>query len=294
MIFTYIEKITTKLTESITTAAISPQVNALQSILLAYITVWVMAKGYMILAGKSQEPFKDILYDAAIKAIIITVVFSPAWLNLVTSTIDGLNEWASGGVSLYGRLDTMYQQVIDMGVMMENRDSTWEFTGLFCQFGVVIAFAIVALLSIGIIIVASFTLKILIMIAPLMIFTLMFDWFKSIFERWLQLVLNNTLTVLFIGVTFNILSDEYETIINKLLSDTANRSSDMVAITSDLFFTSIIIAVLILMARSMAQQLTHVSIENLPVSAVSTAYNFLNRQGRRISSLPRYRRTQRR
>lgn len=263
MIFTYIETISDRLTDAISTAAVSPQVSVLQSVLLGYLTLWVMAKGFLILAGKIDDPLKDLLYNAAIKAIVISVVFSPTWINGVSDAINGLHEWAGGDVSLYARLDDMFEQVINMGSIMEDRDGNFEFTGFFCQIAVIIAFAIVSIPAIGIIIVADFTLKILIMLSPIMIFTLLFDWIKPIFEKWLQLILNNTLTVLLVGLSFNILSNEYQTVIAQSLANSQNGSVGVLTITSDLFFTSLIILILILLSRGIARELTFVSIESI-------------------------------
>ena len=199
MIFSYIQTLADRITDSITTAAVAPQVTQLNLILTAWFTLYVMAKGYMILSGKSDEPVKGLLFRLSMYAIIVAFATNAGnWFTMVTDAINGLNLWASGNVDLYDRLDQMLAQVLKMGAIMEDTDGTFEFTGLFCQVAVLIAFTIVAIPAIGIIIVADFTLKILIMIGPIMIFSLLFDWVKGIFGKWVQLILNNTLTVLFV------------------------------------------------------------------------------------------------
>jgi type IV secretion system protein VirB6 len=277
MIFAYIETLADKITASITEEAVKPQVDQLGLILVVWFTLYVMAKGYMVLAGKSDEPVKDLLFRLSMYAIIVTFATNAGgWLTLVTDSINGLHLWASGDVSLYERLDKMLTQVLKMGAIMEDTDGTFEFTGFFCQVAVLISFTLVAIPAIGIIIVADFTLKILIMISPLMIFALLFGWFKGIFGKWVQLVLNNTLTVLFVGVFFNILSNEYKTIIDKSLVHSESGSIGIVPITTDLFFTSLIILILVLLARALAKELTYVSIESLPGSAAKSGGGGLN------------------
>ena len=277
MIFSYIQTLADRITDSITTAAVAPQVTQLNLILTAWFTLYVMAKGYMILSGKSDEPVKGLLFRLSMYAIIVAFATNAGnWFTMVTDAINGLNLWASGNVDLYDRLDQMLAQVLKMGAIMEDTDGTFEFTGLFCQVAVLIAFTIVAIPAIGIIIVADFTLKILIMIGPIMIFSLLFDWVKGIFGKWVQLILNNTLTVLFVGVFFNILSNEYKTIIDKSLTHSQSGSIGIVPITTDLFFTSLIILILVLLARTLAKELTYVSIESLPGSAAKSAGAGLN------------------
>jgi type IV secretion system protein VirB6 len=268
-IFAKIESIIDSLTTQLNAAAVSPQVNALQSILVAYITVWVMARGYMILAGKSQEPFKDMLFDATIKVIVIAVVFSPTWISLISDTIDGLNSWASGSISLYSRMDEVFSSALELSNKLIDQDSgifDIPVIGVFSAGLVLFGFFIFAIPGVLIIITTTVTLKILIMLAPIMIFTLMFDWFKTIFTKWIELTLSNTLTVLLVGILMNAISGEYKDIVDKT-SLHANGNNDLLYLGASVLIVSIIIAWIILMAKGIAQQLTFVSIEKLPGSA---------------------------
>jgi len=254
-IFSKIESIVNNLTAQLTTAAVDPQVQALQSIILAYITAWVTVRGYMILAGKSQDPVKSLLFDAAVKMIVVVVVFSPAWINLVSSTIDGINSWASGSVSLYTRLDEILNSAIDLSNKLINEDSgvfDIPVVGTFAASLVMIGFVIFSVPAILIIITTTITLKIVIMISPIMIFTLMFSWFKQIFSKWIELVLNNTLTVLLVGILLNALNGKYKEIIDK--ANNSVNSADLLYIGISVFIVSLIIAWIVLMAKGVAQQ----------------------------------------
>jgi len=105
------------------------------------------------------------------------------------------------------------------------------------------------------------------MISPIMIFTLMFSWFKQIFSKWIELVLNNTLTVLLVGILLNALNGKYKEIIDK--ANNSVNSADLLYIGISVFIVSLIIAWIVLMAKGVAQQLTFVSIEHLPGVATS-------------------------
>jgi len=267
-IFTEIEAIVNELTAQLNSAAVSPQLNALQSILLAFITLWVMAKGYMILAGKTDEPIKDLLFGAAIKAIIITVVFSPAWISLVTSSIDGLNEWASGSISLYTRMDELLSSAIKLSNNLIDADDgilDVPIVGTFSAVLVMFGFVVFSVFTILIVIGVTVTLKVLIMLTPIMIYTLLFDWFKQVFSKWLELVINNTLTVLLVGIFLNAFDGKYKSILDSKAAH--GGSGDLIYIGTAILIVSLIMTWIVLMARGIAQQLTFVSIEHLPGSS---------------------------
>ncbi len=267
-IFSKVESIVNNLTAQLTTAAVDPQVQALKSIILAYITAWVTVRGYMILAGKTEEPIKSLLFDAAVKMIVVIVVFSPTWISLVSSTIDGLNSWASGSVSLYTRLDEILNSAIDLSNKLIDQDKgviDIPIVGTAAAVLVMFGFVIFAVPSILIIITTTVTLKIVIMISPIMIFTLMFSWFKQIFSKWIELVLNNTLTVLLVGVLLNALNGKYKEVMDKANNSVGN--ADLLYISISVLIVSLIIAWVVLMAKGVAQQLTFVSIEHLPAAA---------------------------
>jgi len=267
-IFSKVETIVNDLTAQLTTAAVSPQVKALEAIIITYISLWVLARGYMILAGKTDEPIKGLIFDAAIKISIVTVVFSPHWIGLVSSAIDGLNSWASGSISLYSRLDEILDSALELSNALINEDSgvfSIPVIGAIAAGMVMFGFIIFSVPAILIIITTSVTLKILIMLSPIMIFTLMFSWFKQIFSKWIELVLNNTLTVLLVGILLNALNGKYKSIIDKANAHISN--TDLLYAGASVFIVSLIIAWIVLMAKGVAQQLTFVSIEHLPGAA---------------------------
>jgi len=268
LIFSKIESIINTLTAQLTTAAVSPQVDALKTIILIYITLWVFARGYMILAGKSDDPIKGLIFDATIKIIIVSVVFSPIWISLVTSAIDGMSAWASGGTSIYSRLDVLLKTALEVANKLSDMGPsilTFHVIGNFAGWVILIFFGVFSVITLLVIISATITLKILIMLSPIMIFTLMFNWFKQIFSKWLELVLNNTLTILIVGILLNALNGKYKDILDSANSQAG--TGDILYICFLISVISVVLAWVVLMAKGIAQQLTFVSIEHLPGAA---------------------------
>jgi type IV secretion system protein VirB6 len=227
-----------------------------------------MARGYMILAGKSDEPVKDLLWRLSLYGIILMFASNASgWFTLVTDAINDIGTWAQGDVSLYKQLDDMMVDIIKMGGMMEDQDGTFEFTGFFAQILVNMSFVIFSIPAIVIIITAEFVLKILIMIGPIMILVLIFDSLKTIFDNWLKMILSSVLTLLFVGIFFKIIALKYEAMVKQSLVFAQGGDIGIISIAMDVFIVSLVVVVLILMARGIAQQLTYVSINSLPGSS---------------------------
>ena len=280
-IFTSIGNLVNDIITYISKADISTQVDQINTLILVWFTLYVIAKGYMILAGKSDEPVKDLLWRLSLYAIIVTFATNAGgWLTYISNAIDGLNDWAGFGDSLYAQLDKVFAKAIEMGVMVEDQEKQTldvvNMAGILANAIILIGFGFFAIPAIGIIIVTSFTLKLLILIAPIMIFTLLFPWFKSIFEKWIQLIISNTLTVFFVGLSFKVLTNVYNDYIAFAASQAKAIGENGLALSVEIFFVSIILMLLILMSRNIAKELTYVSIESLPGSAAKSAGNGLN------------------
>lgn len=280
-IFTSIGNLVNDIVTYISNSDISDQVDDIDFILWTWFTLYVMAKGYMALAGKTEEPVKDLLFRLAMFMIITTFATNTGtWLTMVNHAIHGLNEWAGFGDSLYAQLDKVFAKAIEMGVMIEEQEKQTldvvNMSGVLANAIVLIGFGFFAIPAIGIIIITSFTLELLILIAPLMLMTLLFPWFKSIFEKWVQMVLSNTLTVFFVGLSFKALTNVYNDYIAFANSQAKAIGENGLSLSVEIFFVSIILMLLILMSRNIAKELTYVSIESLPGSAAKSAAGGLN------------------
>jgi len=297
-IFRQLEKIVNDILANIAATDLSGRVNQVETLLLTWFTLYIAAKGFMVLAGKSIEPVRELLLKLVVFSIVVTFATNAGgWLTLVNDAINGLNDWAGFGSSLYAQLDEIFGKAVELGEMIyrqEDEALSVNIGGFFAEVIIFIGFGAFALPAIGIIITTAFVLKILILIGPIMIFTLLFDWFKSIFQKWIELIISNTLTVLLVGVSFQTLTNIYEKYIRFGASQAKALGENGLALSVEIFFVSLILMMLIMMARGIAQQLTYVSIESLPGAAAGGSYGFLDRIRGRLDDLQQNRRRRRR
>jgi len=255
------------------------QIAALKTILLIYLTVWLMIKAYTIMAGKSSEPIKNLIWNFTFKAAVIYIVFDASWISAISDAINGFSEWAGGGENLYKELDKIYIKALNLGnTLVKQDDSYFHLEGTIAYILVLTGYGILSLPAVMIIIFNSFILKLLIVISPLMIFSLTFETYKDIFFNWLRLLIANILTILFVGLTFKVIVTQYD--INITAFDKIAGDADFMGTGFRVLMASIVLAGLVLMARGIAQALAGASIEALPSSTVRGA-------GRDIASTKR-------
>ena len=202
---------------------ISPYMTSLKVILLAYLTMLITFRGYQIIAGKTSAPVKDFIYEMFLWMIIVTVAFnSSQWWSMISDAIEGVNTWAGGGKNLYAVMDSLSKKVSTLATLLYNKDPS-NFVpaeGLVAE-GLVWAGFLLAAVGITFILIGTtFTLKLLILVAPLAIASLLFGWFKNIFQQWLTLLVSNTIVVLLIGLILKAISTTYTSYINKAIKNT--------------------------------------------------------------------------
>lgn len=270
MIFKLIEEKINVLVSHLTAVAVQPQVNALEDIIYAYIVAWVMFRGYLILAGKSEDPLKGLIFDAALKMAVVAVVFNPAWISLISDAIDGMNSWASGSTSLFTRMDELLKKTFDVsGRMIDMDHSMVPIEGYASAIILMAGFVVFSVLTVWIMASTTLMLKVLIMISPIMIYSSLYSWFKEIFSNWMKLIIANTLTVLIVGVFLNALDGSYRQVIDTAKAQVS--SSNIFAQSIEIAILTIFLGLAVLMAREIAQQLAGASIEHLPGSAGAQA-----------------------
>ncbi len=265
MFFTNIGKIIDSIFDLVENAGASNLMNQLTVLFSISITITIMIKGYQFLAGKSQEPVKDLIWDISLKMIIITFALNiGGWLDLVTNAMEGINQWAGGGQSLYAEMDKLFAKTRDLANIIKDKGS-WG-GGAVGRIIVYIGFAIGALPALIIIITTSFTLKVLIMIAPFMIFALFYGWLKNMFTQWLSLFFANTLTVLIVTLIFNAVIKKFNYFIGFSSNLVKNDSLDVIFVAMQVVILGILLSVLIGIARSIAKEIATVSIEGVMAS----------------------------
>jgi len=175
------------------------------------IVLFIMLKGYMVLAGKSQDPIRELAWDILVKMLIITFALNlNGWCTAVTESMEAINSWAGGGVSLYAELDKLLDATVNLQNAISDRGNI--VSSFFYGLIVYIAFLIGVIPTLFVVITTTFTLKILIMLAPIMFFVLFYGWLKNMFTQWLSLFLSNTLTILILGLILSSIINTLEII----------------------------------------------------------------------------------
>ena len=127
-----------------------------------------------------------------------------------------------------------------------------------------------------ILIVSTFMLKILTVLSPLMIISLLWGWTKRIFYQWLELILSSILTILLTSLLLRGLLRSFKTVLNKA-SNGLNTDTTIWSTSIDIFVVSIIFALLIWITRYIATKLAVVAIESLPPSTPATSHTIIQR-----------------
>lgn len=93
--------------------SLNNKMQQLQLIVSAIITLSIMYKGYMVLAGKSQDPIRELVWDLGRKAFILSFAMGAGvWLNYSIEAVKGIYEWAGGGIGFYQQLDGLVDAVL--------------------------------------------------------------------------------------------------------------------------------------------------------------------------------------
>lgn len=244
-------------------SSVQGRISQLGTLIAITITLFVMYKGFQILFGKSKDPIRELIWDLTMKAIVITFALNVGgWLDLVINAMKGLYEWAGGDKNLYAQLDLMFDKTRDLAdIIYDKADTGGIADGLIGAFYVgliYLGFAIGTIPSLLVVISTSFTLKILILIAPIMFFALMYGWTKNMFTQWMSLVFANTFTVLFVSVFFEGVIKTFENFI--IFSQGTN--TDPAPIAVQIIIMGIVLSMLVGISKILAERLAQASMES--------------------------------
>lgn len=244
------------------TSSVQSKISQLGTLIAISITLFVMYKGFQILFGKSKDPIRELIWDLTMKAIIITFALNVGgWLDLVINAMKGLYEWAGGGTNLYSQLDLIFDKTRELADIVYDKAGsglTDAIVGTVYMILVYIGFLIGILPSLIIIITTTFTLKLLILIAPIMFFSLMYGWTKNMFTQWLSLVFANTFTVLFVATFFG----SVITIFQDFIVHSQGSETDPAPIVLQVIVTGIVLSMLVGISKVLAERLAQASMES--------------------------------
>ncbi len=249
-------------------------VQTLSSLLALTVTIQIMFKAYQTFGGKVNEPIKELVWDIAIRMIIVGVALNfGGYLDTIKFAMENLQNIMSGSESLYSGLD----KKLDATLILISR--IWENVGVFFgdSIGLAILTTICVLVSffLGVIpafvtiLMTSITLKLLMLVLPLVLFAQTYPWFKNIFQQWLGLFVSNLFTVFIVGTVFNIFSEKYASTIETL--NTAKKLLPF-PIMSDSLIMGIVLFGIFKVAADIAEKLGNVSIEKLASQSIANSF----------------------
>ena len=241
------------------------------SVLIAIsITLFVMYKGFQTLLGKSKDPIRELIWDLFMKVIAITFALNvDGWLTLVTEAMNGLHTWAGGGVSLFSELDALFEATVKLENALSDKGNMVSafFYGVIIYAGFIVG----SLPALFLIITTTFTLKILILVAPFMFFALMYGWTKNMFTQWLNLIIANTLTVLVVSLILKSTVDMFIKYQLFLVKEVANIDPFLTSI--QVLIYGLLLALFINISKVLAERLAQVSMESAMSSSFGRSLN---------------------
>ena len=112
-IFSEIQSGVDEILKIFTDATLNEKFTWVQGSLAAILTVVIMYKGFQTLAGRTQSPIKELVWDISKKLLIMMFVLNiNGWFTQSKELCDAFYDWASGGENFYGKLDTITDKYI--------------------------------------------------------------------------------------------------------------------------------------------------------------------------------------
>lgn len=224
--FVRVEKFIGDTMGEISTGVSSGYASDLNSLFPAAVSLFLLYKGYQVLAGKIDSPISDLVYDVTRKVIIMAFVMNyGGYLDATLSAIDGIKEGFAGKENLFELLDEQLSKIQELaGKILDADSDLFPIRGgagaLLVWIGGLCALLVTAL----ILLVTTVTLKLLAITAPIFLFCLMWGWLRQMFNQWLQLICANVLTILFISLVGRLGINFYNEIITTLSATTQDSA----------------------------------------------------------------------
>lgn len=250
-------------------------VNILLTIVGAYLTCWIMYRGYQILWGRSNDNIKDFMWDAFLKFIFIGICMYPSvWLNLITATLQELRDIKIGTYSFTEQIQYFWNKTFSVAsVISENGETLNPFKALyniFCIFGVVIGGFIGSFSMLMAYIINFVGFSFLLAITPFAFYCLIFgNFLKPIFKQWLMLILSSILTLLFLNIFISFAFSILNPMIDKMIDDITKTSFFQISVVFILF--GLLIKMFVSLTTSIVEKMVGVGLENSISNSISSA-----------------------
>lgn len=239
--------------------------QALSALVGITITIQIMLKAYQVMAGKSQTPTQELIWDIAVKVLIIGVAMNlGGFLDAIKLSMEELHNLMSGDKNLYSVLDEKLKATMTLaGLVWDKGD--W-FNGGLSAILVFLSFFLGIVPSFLIIINTDVTLRLILLIAPIVIFFRAYSWGKQMFDQWLSVFFTNLLTVFMVGTLLNLFVEKYGKHISSAEAS-VKKGADLLLLGGETLLMGFLLFTLMKLAVTLAEKIGSVSIESAPKSA---------------------------
>lgn len=243
----------------------SDLITTLASLIAITITIQVILKAYLTIAGKINDPIRDVIFDLMIKMFIAIFVLNiGGWLDLVKDAMEQLHNSFSGGENLYAVLDAKLDAVIKLNAKLYENAEIWDGSIFQSLIGIIlnlISFMIGIVPAFLVMITTDITLRLILILAPIVMFARLYGWFKNVFTQWLAIFIGNLLTVYMVGMLLNQFSLKYGEFLTKV--DANVNNVDAIAIGMQGIMYGFLLFMLLKTVVTIAEKLAQVSIEGV-------------------------------
>jgi len=244
----------------------SEMAEQLSILFSAYLTMTIIIKGYETIMGIAQSPISELIWDFSKKCLIIVFALNyGGYLDFVVDAVNGIHSWAGGGFSVYENLDILGDKAHKLAMLAYDKSSggfsLGFLIGVFAQVLILIGYFIIATPAFLVLLLTTFTLKIILMLAPVIIACIFFGWLKGIFTQALNILISNILTVMIVSILLNSLSKYIANFI-RYADNSIENNVDSIYIGFQFLVFAIVFGNIIKKATDIAKELGVASIES--------------------------------
>ena len=266
-IFSEIQSGVDEILKIFTDATLNEKFTWVQGSLAAILTVVIMYKGFQTLAGRTQSPIRELVWDISKKLLIMMFVLNiNGWFTQSKELCDAFYDWASGKQNFYGQLDTITDKYVEAmnsfykSISVGLFDSTNIVGPVWCMLCLTIGYIFIVLAFAFTLITAQLTNTLLIFVLPIALFALMWERTKQMFGQWLNMFISNLIVLILYSSLANLVIRVFE----KTFTITGEISANYPFYSKgiSILLTSIMLVVAIKMVVQIAQGLASVSLDS--------------------------------
>ena len=267
-IFSEIQSGVDEILKIFTDATFNEKFTWIQGSLAAILTVVIMYKGFQTLAGRTQSPIKELVWDISKKLLIMMFVLNiNGWFTQSKELCDAFYNWASGGENFYGKLDAITEKYIQAmnsfyrAVDLPIFGDAVVVGPVWCMICLTIGFIFITLAFAFTLITAQLTNTLLIFVLPIALFGLMWERTKQIFGQWLNMFISNLIVLILYSALADMVIRVFQTTFTLGVTNIPN-GYPFFSKGISILLTSIMLVVAIKMVVQIAQGLASVSLDS--------------------------------